>query len=1106
MSSADDVTQVLSAISGHSPGTVLAERFRLVKLLGNGSYGSVFLADDMHLHCQVALKILRADLLQAPDATDKVRQEILVARTISHPNVIRVHDFYLSAEHAFFTMDYIDGCTMASLQLDSIESNAALVTQLGIQLIAATEAIHQQGILHCDISPHNILVAADNRLYLTDLGLASAMQDVTHQSCTPAYSAPEVLQTAAHSQASDYYAVASTLYQLITGTLPFAQTGLAEQLSAKLRQQPDLTVIKRHFPQWLTFFSENLAAYPQHRSRNAVRLKQLWLQAPQPTRKRMQGLGLMLGAGSLALLSTFLLWYVQRETMDDNTQTQTLTLPLTMAVMPVYPALENTQQRALIELVQQVLGEALRSSNVRIIPLQRVSTTLEHLGFTHPLTERQLRDLGNLLGADVLLSQQLTLLERKVDLAFTVTELRQPLLPVLWSQRQTVEQDSLSAVVSANMDQLLQVLRSHEAPGLATATPLPAAAQPLYQQVVLARTQQDEAAFLEGVSRLQQSFPQLAVGYLMAADWHQQRQNWLQAEQAYAQAVQFAAANSYDYLLAAARLAVLQERYTEADNHYQRLLAAKPFDTSLTLEYVELLSSQSRYALASEQLQRLATTDKTNPEIFLQLGKLAIRTGDINRAVDEYLLQAQVLYTRLKDKAGLADTLNALGVAMQRQGKFAESVPHYQEALSLFQQVDLLSGMAKASSNLGFVQLVSGAFTQAEDALKQALKYYQKQQDNYGVALNTDYLGLLEEEQGNYRKAQAYYTEAFSIRTRLDDSWELTDSLINLGYIYFVLSEFEQSQVYLKQAEQTAVVNNDALSLIKVRQILAQLKVQQGEWGQAFQLFKISGEDAAAIDLTEETLIAKAFLAKLAGLHGNFTQAEQQLLNFIEQAEQQANPRAAVEFRLWLVELYQHSAQYNKAAQQLALLKHEERYPSNNEQRQSLRLLNIYQLMASANLKAATEHLQQLQLNLQQQPLPRLEVKTFIVTQQLNLLQGQPLAAPTAEHDAILRHHVPERLLWLELQARVAAASGDREKVTQLLNQAMPLLRRATSYWRNFSFEYLQLCLNQARCQDQAMKVSDTAEFKRLLKNLPDEAQAAFIARENTPLRPADDQ
>lgn len=1098
MLSANDVTQVLPSVTGKEIGDILADRFQLLQLLGNGAHGSVFLGRDLHLHCDIALKILHSAVLSSAQSLDAVRQEVLLARTITHPNVIRVHDFYQTTDCVFYTMDYIDGVTLADFRVNEQEDASVLAEQIGLQLIAAVEAIHQQNLVHCDIKPQNILIDKQHRLYLTDLGLAAALSSVSHQCCTPAYSAPEVIQNANHRQASDFYAVAVTLFQLLTNVLPFNQPRLEQQLNAKLHDEVPLSLIDKRYARWRPFFQRNLAAYPSQRSQNSEALRQLWL---QPDLAGVSGFSpkLAVTVAASVLFSLMLAFWLLSSKPQTGAEPVGMeqAIPIAIAIMPAEAVTESAQQRAVVALVQRVMYEQLKLQNIRLVPVERVQTTLTHLGFSPPLNDRQLQDISRLLGAEMVLSTEVTLLAEQVELAISLTDMRLALAPLIWSQRFTVRQEAVSGGIISQLNVMLSEILAKGPGEIPRIDPLPPEAQLLYNQLLLAQAGSDTEQIVALFGQFQQRFADLPQGYMLAAEWYEQQQNWLQAEHFYAQALQKAKPGSYDSLLANARLAVLQEQTTVADSYFQQLLVAKPFDTALTMEYVAFLSLQNRFADASAQLQKLASVDKTNPAIYLQLAKLAIRTGDVSRAIDEYLLQAQVLFNRLKDKAGLADTYNALGVAIQRQGKFAEAEVPYKHALALFEQIDDVAGMAKASSNLGFVQFVAGDEQQARQTLQQAMQYYKQLNDRYGLAGTIDNLGLLAEELGEYKQAQHYFSEAFTLRTQLDDSWKLTESLINLGYIYFVLSEFEQSLVYLKQAEQTAVANNDALSLLKVRQSLAQLKIQQGEWGQAFRLFNATNEDAEALDLAEDKLIAQAFLAKLSAMQGNFLLAESQLQLFVEQAKAVQDLRAAAEFTLWLIELYQHSAQYDKAATQLDVLTDGALTPANNEQHQTLNLLLVYQLLGTGQLTQANSQLERLKQRLSEHPLPRLELKTFIVAQQINFIQGRGLDALPENYAVLMQYHVLEHLLWLELQALEAVKVGDKDMVSQLLNKALPLLRRTTGYWRNFIFEYLQRGFNSAEHNKKQFNVSDTAEFDRLLRGIPEPYRQAVISREN---------
>jgi len=270
----------------------------------------------------------------------------------------------------------------------------------------------------------------------------------------------------------------------------------------------------------------------------------------------------------------------------------------------------------------------------------------------------------------------------------------------------------------------------------------------------------------------------------------------------------------------------------------------------------------------------LSKQDAQSPKIWFELSKAAIRTGDIQRALDEYLMKALVIYKRTKDRFGEANVLNAFGVALQRQGRFQQAEDYYQQALNIREELDVPQAIATSLGNLATMQSIKGDFSAAKQSLQKALAIRTEINDSVGVASINDKLGLLEEEQGDYKTALKYYRDALSIRMTLDDNWLKAESMNNIGYIYFLLSQFDEALVYLRQSEQNYLSVNDPMGIIKVRQSLAQINMQQGNWQSAYQVFSTTTEDAKALGLKEEALVAEGFLARLSFFQGNFKVSE----------------------------------------------------------------------------------------------------------------------------------------------------------------------------------------------------------------------------------------
>jgi len=202
------------------PGTMLAERYRIVGLLGRGGMGEVYRAEDLKLGQPVALKFLPRDLSDRPDRLARFHQEVRLARQVSHPNVCRVHDIADVDGQHFLSMEYIDGEDLASLlrRIGRLPSDKAL--ELARQLCAGLAAAHAGNVLHRDLKPANVLIDSRGRAHLADFGLAALTDTRYHASevaGTPGYMAPEQQQGQPVTTRTDVYALGLVMYEMFTG-------------------------------------------------------------------------------------------------------------------------------------------------------------------------------------------------------------------------------------------------------------------------------------------------------------------------------------------------------------------------------------------------------------------------------------------------------------------------------------------------------------------------------------------------------------------------------------------------------------------------------------------------------------------------------------------------------------------------------------------------------------------------------------------------------------------------------------------------------------------------------------------------------------------------
>jgi hypothetical protein len=224
-------------------GTVLAERYRILGLIGQGGMGEVYRASDLKLGQPVALKFLPQATAKNPQLLARFHAEVRIARQVSHPNVCRVYDIGEVDGSTFLSMEYVDGEDLCSLlrRIGRLPGDKAV--EIARKLCAGLAAAHDKGVLHRDLKPANIMIDGRGQVLITDFGLAALagqLEGAHVRDGTPAYMAPEQLAGKEVSVRSDIYALGLVLHEMFTGkrlfesssqrTTPTSVTSLAKDI------------------------------------------------------------------------------------------------------------------------------------------------------------------------------------------------------------------------------------------------------------------------------------------------------------------------------------------------------------------------------------------------------------------------------------------------------------------------------------------------------------------------------------------------------------------------------------------------------------------------------------------------------------------------------------------------------------------------------------------------------------------------------------------------------------------------------------------------------------------------------------------------------------
>ena len=223
----------LSSLLLLPPGTILGGRYRILRVLGQGGMGAVYQARDQELERIIALKVIRPELASNPTILQRFKQELILARHVTHKNVIRIYDLGEGEGIRFITMEYVDGEDLRSLLRQNGKFPPEQAVEIVQQICRALEAAHAEGVIHRDLKPQNVMRDSQGRIVVMDFGLARSLEapGMTQTGAlvgTLEYMSPEQAMGEELDQRSDLFAVGLIFYELLTGKAPFkADTGIA---------------------------------------------------------------------------------------------------------------------------------------------------------------------------------------------------------------------------------------------------------------------------------------------------------------------------------------------------------------------------------------------------------------------------------------------------------------------------------------------------------------------------------------------------------------------------------------------------------------------------------------------------------------------------------------------------------------------------------------------------------------------------------------------------------------------------------------------------------------------------------------------------------------
>ncbi|MER3631357.1 MAG: hypothetical protein C4325_03655 [Blastocatellia bacterium] len=255
-----DAKQEIESAEGDrfTAGSIVGGRYEIVRLLGKGGMGEVYLATDLRISRSVALKVLHRDLVSKKENFQRFALEAQTASALNHPHIMTVYEVDSTPDHSLFIVaEYIEGRPLSALIRDRISTEKAL--EIAIQISSALSAAHRAGIVHRDVKPENVMVRFDGYVKVLDFGLAKLIQantvsvdsgsedptiPIVHTKPgmvmgTAAYMSPEQARGLAVDARTDIWGLGAVLYEMLSGRRPFWGETAADTMVSVLRAEAD---------------------------------------------------------------------------------------------------------------------------------------------------------------------------------------------------------------------------------------------------------------------------------------------------------------------------------------------------------------------------------------------------------------------------------------------------------------------------------------------------------------------------------------------------------------------------------------------------------------------------------------------------------------------------------------------------------------------------------------------------------------------------------------------------------------------------------------------------------------------------------------------------
>jgi tetratricopeptide (TPR) repeat protein len=956
---------------------VLSGRYRIVEFIAHGGMGEVYEAEDEDLRERVALKTILPEVALDEHSLERFRREISHARKVTHPNVCRVFDlgYHRAAQDggverdlAFLTMELLAGETLSARLRRVGRMATADALPIVAQMAAGLDAAHRAGLVHRDFKTGNVMLVSTgdggSRAVITDFGLARltrpdpglSPETLTLSTApvagTPAYMAPEQLEGATATAATDIYALGLVLYEMVTGARPYAGESALAAAVKRLSEPPPspLTSVADLDTLWVATILKCLERDPAARFSNAsdvvAALEGRIAIAPPPAeaaRRRRRRLFAILGLAAIALGLGYLLVGLVQPEASPAARLPPIRARKSVAVL----GLQNLGGRPERAWLGTALGEMLAAElaaggELRVVPRESVVRATRELTLPEAsaLTQEVLGRVHTSLGTDLVVLGSHASIGSESQGAFRLELLMQDA-----KGGQPVETVSEQGADGSLVEMVLRCgSRLRKKLGMA-----PAAGPEVVASWGLPKTVGGVKLYAEGLDKLRAGDALGGRDVLqeaVAADPASPYARSALAESWWALGYGARAAQDAEKALALAETLPREARLSlearframagQADRAllaYQSLFELRPDDVEygLRLAAAQMEAGRAQQALATvDALRRIPPPVNADPRIDLAEARAAgpsdpqrqrtasARAAQQGRArgatgvlVSARLLEATAL-RRLGelrqaasaaeearrvagaagDRAGLATALLA-SADLGGEGRPGAGTEALAQARQLFHEVGDRKGEAAALGSLAAESRAAGDLPAARKTLDEALAIQREIADQSGVAATLRQIGIIQTTQGDAAGARASYEQALAELRAVESRKSRATLLLELGALHVTEGDWARARPAYEEGAAALRESGDTRAAAAALQELAGVLRNQGDLTGAK---RACGESLTAYRETGDSTAGSIALTRLAGvllLQGDLATARA-LLDEMREARLKAGDNAGM--------------------------------------------------------------------------------------------------------------------------------------------------------------------------------------------------------------------